>query len=159
MLIFVIMEFQLSKYIGIHPGKIIAREFRKKNIAQRPVALAIGMAPQSLNQILHAKRPLPVNSALKIEKLLDFQEGSLALLQTFYDIEIYKQKQNLQLKPDLSLLRKGLFWDTDENTINWEKQYKAVVKRIFERGNISEKKEMIRFYGIDKVRQSLSGKI
>ncbi len=31
--------------------------------------------------------------------------------------------------------------------IAWEKQKKAVVKRVFERGNEVEKKEIIRFYG------------
>lgn len=35
--------------------------------------------------------------------------------------------------PNLSLLRKSLFWDTDINKIDWKKQYKAVIQRVFER--------------------------
>jgi hypothetical protein len=39
--------------------------------------------------------------------------------------------------------------------INWEKQKKAVIKRVFERGNEKEKKEIIRFYGKDSVNDIL----
>ena len=35
--------------------------------------------------------------------------------------------------------------------IAWEKQKKAVIKRVFERGNEIEKKEIIRFYGKEVV--------
>jgi hypothetical protein len=37
------------------------------------------------------------------------------------------------------LLRKALFWDTAIETINWRKQSKAIIKRVFERGNEVEK--------------------
>jgi len=147
---------QFDKYKGIHPGAILERELKKRGIAQRPFALEIGIAPQSFNQIIKTKRPLPLSTALKIEKALNFEEGTLALLQTYYDIKIYKTKGDMMQKPNLIRLRKNLFWDTDINTIDWEKQSKAVIERIFERGNISEKKEIIRFYGALKVRNIIS---
>jgi len=53
-----------------------------------------------------------------------------------------------QLTPDLSLLRPVLFWDTKMGKIDWHKQRKAVIKRVFERGNEIEKNEIIRFYGL-----------
>ncbi len=43
--------------------------------------------------------------------------------------------------PNLSVLRKILFWDTDINKIDWHKQYKAIIQRILERGNENEKKK------------------
>lgn len=150
------MNTQFEKYKGIHPGAILERELKKRDLAQRPFALSIGIAPQSFNQIIKAKRPLPLSAALKIEKALSLEEGALALLQTYYDIKIEKMKNSLHLKPNLIRLRKNLFWDTDINTIDWEKQSKAVIERIFERGNIGEKKEIIRFYGSPKVRAIIS---
>lgn len=70
----------------------------------------------------------------------------------YYDIKKEKQK-GLQLnQPEISRLRKSLFWDTNINTIKWESQFKAVIKRVFERGNISKKKEIIRFYGTERIR-------
>src|SRR5690606_40826514 len=56
----------------------------------------------------------------------------------------------------LSIIRKSLFWDTGINKINWEKQYKAVIQRVFEGGNEIEKSEIKRFYGDVKVVKALS---
>ena len=58
--------------------------------------------------------------------------------------------------PNLALIRKALFWDTDINKIDWNKQYKAVIQRVFERGNAEEKLEIKRFYGDDVVEKVLS---
>jgi len=51
------------------------------------------------------------------------------------------------MHPDLSMLRPGLFWDTDMKKIDWQRQRKAVIQRILERGNDQEKTEIRRFYG------------
>ncbi len=42
--------------------------------------------------------------------------------------------------PNLSVLRKILFWDTDINKIDWYKQYKAIIQCILERGNENKKR-------------------
>ncbi|WP_020214426.1 DUF6922 domain-containing protein [Flavobacterium rivuli] len=84
------------------------------------------------------------------------EEGALAVLQTYYDIEIQKLKDATITKPNITRLRKSLFWDTDIDAIDWEKKSKAVIERIFERGNITEKKVIIRFYGTPKVRSIIS---
>lgn len=55
------------------------------------------------------------------------------------------------MKKDLPQLRPVLFWDTKIDSIDWEKHKKAVIKRVFERGNEMEKNEIIRFYGAETV--------
>lgn len=140
----------LLKYKGIHPGKVLKRELEKRSLKQRPFALSINEHPQTLNAITQGKRNLNTSLALKIEKKLDLEEGALAILQTYYDIQKEKEKQVLET-PDLSKLRKALFWDTDFYKINWQEKSKAVIKRVFERGNEIEKEEIIRFYGREKV--------
>ncbi len=148
------MKNFIEKFKGIHPGIVLDREFKKRAIQQRPFALSISEHPQTLNAITKAKRKLNTALALKIEEKLGLEEGTLALLQTYFDINEEKNKQN-QNTPKLSLLRKSLFWDTDINKIDWSKQYKAVIQRIFERGNEAEKDEVIRFYGQEKVKMAL----
>ena len=49
-----------------------------------------------------------------------------------------------------------LFWDTKMEKIDWKKQKKAVIKRVFERGNEIEKKEITRFYGKEIVNEIIS---
>ncbi|AFL79729.1 plasmid maintenance system antidote protein [Aequorivita sublithincola DSM 14238] len=150
----------LLKYKGIHPGIVLEREFKKRSLKQRPFAIAINEHPQTLNAITKGKRSLNTALALKIEEKMGLEEGILAILQTYYDIRIEKEKQHPET-PNLALLRKSLFWDTAINHIDWKKQYKAVIKRIFERGNEIEKSEIIRFYGkqkVDDVLNSISRK-
>lgn len=150
----------LLKYKGIHPGIVLERELKKRSLKQRPFAIAINEHPQTLNAITKGKRSLNTALALKIEEKMGLEEGILAILQTYYDIRIEKEKQQTET-PNLALLRNSLFWDTAIEHIDWKKQYKAVIKRIFERGNQTEKNEIIRFYGkqkVDTVLNSISRK-
>ncbi|MCM4161101.1 helix-turn-helix domain-containing protein [Antarcticibacterium flavum] len=141
-------------YKGIHPGKVLKRELDKRSLKQRPFALSINEHPQTLNAITKGKRNLNTALALKIEEKLGLEEGAMAILQTYYDIQKEKEKQ-VQETPDLSKLRKALFWDTDFNKINWQEKSKAVISRVYERGNGIEKEEITRFYGKEKVDAAL----
>lgn len=151
------MKNYIEKYKGIHPGIILERELKKRALHQRPFALSIDEHPQTLNAITKGKRKLNTPLALKIEEKLDLEEGTLALLQTYFDIKKEKSKIK-QTTPNLALLRKSLFWDTDSNKIDWSKQYKAVIQRVFERGNEIEREEIIRFYGKEKIKKALHQK-
>lgn len=144
----------LLKYKGIHPGIVLKRELRKRTLKQRPFAISIQEHPQTLNAIINGKRNLNIALALKIEEKLDLEEGTLAILQTYYEIGKEKEKVEAEI-PNLSLLRKSLFWDTDINKIKWRKQSNAVIKRVFERGSETEKDEIRRFYGKQKVNNAL----
>lgn len=143
----------LLKYKGIHPGIVLERELEKRSLKKRPFALSIGESAQSINNITNGKRKIPVALALKIEKELQLEEGSIVILQSYYDIKLEKEK--MKETPKLSVLRRSLFWDTDIDRIDWNRQHKAVIKRVFERGNDDEKNETIRFYGKRKVDTAL----
>lgn len=149
-----VMIKQYEKYKGIHPGIILDRELKKRSIKQRPFALSLNEHPQTFNAITKGKRGISTALALKIEYELGLEEGTLVILQAYYDIQKIKEK-NHQKTPNLSILTKSLFWDTDINNIDWERQYRAVIQRIFERGNEADKEEIIRFYGIEKIKQAL----
>ena len=143
---------RFQKYKGIHPGAIIDRELKKRNLSQRSFALSLPEHPQSFNAMIKGKRKLNTALALRIEHALGLEEGALLMLQMFYDIKEEKRKVALANHPDFSILRKILFWDTDIHSIDWDRYYKAVTERVFERGDASEKEEIIRFYGFEKVK-------
>ena len=86
------MNSNLFKYKGIHPGIIIERELKKRSLKKRTFALALGEYPQILNDITKGKRNIPISLALKIEKELELEEGTIVLLQSYYDIEREKKK-------------------------------------------------------------------
>ena len=140
-----------EKYKGIHPGKILERELKKRAIRQRPFALSLKEHPQTFNAITKGKRGISIVLALKIEKELRLEEGTFVILQAYYDIQKIKEKEK-QVAPDLSVLSKSLFWDTDIHRIDWQRQYRSVIQRVFERGNDREKEEITRFYGAKKIK-------
>lgn len=154
------MKTILDTIKGIHPGYVLERELKKRQLRKGQFALSVGEFPQTLTAITKGKRRMNIALARKIEKVLAIEEGYFMVLQVYYDIEQEKKKENKQQKrdqkPNVDLLRKVLFWDTDIKKIDWQQQKKAVIKRIFERGNEEEKKEISRFYGPDTVTAMLN---
>ncbi|MBI2967501.1 MAG: hypothetical protein HYY40_06785 [Bacteroidetes bacterium] len=52
-------------------------------------------------------------------------------------------------------LPKRLFWDTNYNKIDPDKQYLWVISRVFDYGSWEDVKEVIAYYGEKKVMKSL----
>lgn len=143
------MQNTLEIIKGVHPGKFVERELLKQKINKRQFAMTIGEHPQTLGTIIKGGRRMNVELSLKIEKQLQLEEGFLMTLQVFHDIKQAKKKN--QQTPDISKLRKGLFWDTTFDKIDWQQMKVAVIKRAFSRGTDEEKEEITRFYGKEVV--------
>jgi addiction module HigA family antidote len=133
---------------GIHPGKFIERELKKKGLTQRSLAEKTGIPFQTINAIVAGKRNLTTGQALKLDQVLGYEDGFFAILQTHYDIKSYKDKQQASLYTEAPHIRKSLFWDSDFNKINWAKYKNAVIRRVFERGSKDEIEEITRYYGL-----------
>ncbi len=133
---------------GIHPGRFIGRELRRKNITQRKLADQTGVSYQTINAIIAGKRNLTTEQSLRIADALGYEEAFLALLQTYYDIKKVREKEFDTLYKGAPRIRKSLFWDADFDTINWGKYKNAVVKRVMQRGSKDEIEEVMRFYNL-----------
>jgi addiction module HigA family antidote len=151
------MTEELKILKGIHPGFVLDRKIKEQHLQKGKLAIAVNEYPQTLTTITKGKRDMNTALALKLEKALGLEEGFFMILQVFYDIKQEKQKEQ-HLTPDLSKFRKVIFWDTRLQSIEWERQYKAVIKRVFERGNEEEKDEITRFYGQEKINEVLAKK-
>ncbi|AYB31978.1 helix-turn-helix transcriptional regulator [Chryseolinea soli] len=146
-------EIDLLK--GIHPGFVLERKLKEKNLRKGPFAISINAYPQILGDITKGKRGMNTALSLRIEHALGLEEGFFMTLQVHYEIKEEKRKQQDMSHPDLAILRSGLFWDTDVSKIDWQRQRKAIIQRIFERGDEQEKAEIRRFYGSDIVKKVL----
>lgn len=144
-----IMAHKIDILKGIHPGKIISRDLKKKNLSQRSFAASIGVHSQTLNAIINGRRQLTIELSLKIEQALGYEEGFLYALRAYYLVIEFKNKELSQSVSGIPNIRKSLFWDIDFDSIDWGRYKKAVIQRVLERGNKAEKKEIARFYNID----------
>jgi plasmid maintenance system antidote protein VapI len=140
------MNSLIQNIKGIHPGIFLDRELKKRGLAKGPFALSIGEYPQTLSAITHGKRGVNPSLAIRIEEALGMEEGTLMILQVFYDIKLEKAKMHSKQTPDMSKLRPALFWDTDISKIDWIKNQRFVMERVEERGDELEKAEIKRFY-------------
>lgn len=52
-------------------------------------------------------------------------------------------------------LTKGLFWDTDFNTINYQKHSRKVVERVLTMGTLSDWFEIKNYYGLDRIKDEV----
>lgn len=140
------MDSRINIVKGIHPGKLIERDLKKKHLTQRFLAEKTGIPYQTINAIIMVRRKLTIGQALKIETILHYEEGFLAILQTHYDIEQYKDREFKKHFDKGPRIRRSLFWDADFDKINWTRSKKAVIRRVLERGNTAEVDEIRRFY-------------
>jgi len=145
------MQDQISIIKGVHPGIILDRELKRRKLPKGRFALEVNECPQTVVAVTKGKRRMTPALALKAEKELGLEEGYFMTLQAWYDIK--KEKEKNRRIPSLSKLRPALFWDTNINSINWDTQKARVVKRVFERGSLAEKKEIVRFYGHQTIRE------
>ena len=81
---------------NIHPGEILLEEFLKPmGISQNGIAKAMGVSPRRINEIVHGKRSLTADTAVRLAKCFGTSEQFWTGLQADYDLEEARQHINL----------------------------------------------------------------
>ena len=119
---------EITKIKGVHPGAVLSRELRRRGLESKQFALSLGEYPQTINAISKGRRGINPALSIKLGHALDTDEEYFMLLQAYYEVE--KERKELlknQARPDLNKIRPILFWDTDMNYLDWQKQRKAII--------------------------------
>jgi addiction module HigA family antidote len=73
----------------IHPGEILLEEFLAPlRISQYRLAQAIGVPPRRINEIVHGKRAISPDTALRLSRALGTSDRFWMNLQTRYDLDV-----------------------------------------------------------------------
>ena len=144
---------ELHKIKGIHPGAILKRELKQRGVKSNELAITLGEHKQTISAILNEKRGINAKLSIKIGEALGIDDDYFMILQAVY--EVSEANKTKLFRPNLENIRKVLFWDTNFEELDWNKNRKAIIKRIFERGNDPEIKEIISFYGKDTIIKEL----
>ena len=145
---------EISKIKGLPPGIILKRELASKGLRANHFAEEIGEHSQTLNAIMKQKRRITPALSVKLGVYFGVDTAYFLVLQSYFDIKNF-QKSKKRNAPNTDILRKSLFWDTDFEKIDWQNHAKAIIQRVFERGNEAEKSEIERFYGKEKIENAL----
>ena len=83
---------------NIHPGEILLEEFLKPmDISQNRLARAMDVPPRRINEIVHGKRAVTADTAIRLALALGTSEQFWMGLQADFDLEEAKKsaKKNL----------------------------------------------------------------
>jgi antitoxin HigA-1 len=86
----------------IHPGEVLMHEYLQPlEVTQHRLAVAIGVPPRRINEIVHGKRRISTDTALRLARYLGTSERFWLNLQDRYDLEIARE----QLAPTLQKIQ------------------------------------------------------
>ena len=89
----------------IHPGEILLEEFLTPlGISQYRLAQAIAVPPRRINEIVHGKRGISPDTALRLARALDTTDRFWMNLQTRYDLDVQSAAHTGELNQIRSLL-------------------------------------------------------
>jgi len=82
----------------IHPGEILMEEFLGPlQVSQNRLAVAIGVSPRRINEIVHGKRRITADTALRLARYFGTTDRFWLNLQTRYDLEVEEDHLGLAL--------------------------------------------------------------
>ena len=89
----------------IHPGEILLEEFlQPMEISQYRLAKDISVPPRRINEIVHGKRGISANTALRLSRYFGLSERFWMNLQSRYDLETEKDKLGERIEQEVLVL-------------------------------------------------------
>jgi antitoxin HigA-1 len=75
----------------IHPGEVLLEEFLEPlGVTQHRLAISIGVPPRRINEIVHGKRRITADTALRLARYFGTTDRFWLNLQTRFDLEVQK---------------------------------------------------------------------
>ena len=88
----------------VHPGEILRHEFLVPlNISQYRLARDINVPPRRINEIVHGKRGITADTALRLARYFGSSERLWLNLQTRYDLEVEKDRLGQRLDQEVTV--------------------------------------------------------
>lgn len=93
-----------EKLPPIHPGEILLEEFLKPmELSQYRLAKEINVPARRINEIVHGKRSISPDTALRLSRYFGLSERFWLNLQTRYDLEMEKDRLAGRLETEVHI--------------------------------------------------------
>lgn len=90
-------------YVPIHPGEVLMEDFIEGfGITQHKLAVSIGVPPRRINEIVHGKRAITADTALRLGRYFGVEPQFWLNLQSRYELELAQEilaAQVAEIKP------------------------------------------------------------
>jgi addiction module HigA family antidote len=89
----------------IHPGEVLLEEYLKPlGISQYRLAKDTSVPPRRINEIVHGKRAITADTALRLARYFGTSERFWLNLQTRYDLDVEKDRLADRLEEEVVIL-------------------------------------------------------
>ena len=89
----------------IHPGEILLEEFLEPlELSQYRLAKDISVPPRRINEIVHGKRAITADTALRLARYFRTTDRFWLNLQMRYDLEVEKDRLGSRLESEVQIL-------------------------------------------------------
>lgn len=89
----------------IHPGELLLEEFLEPlALSQYRLAKDISVPPRRINEIVHGKRSISADTALRLARYFGTTDRFWLNLQTRYDLELEKDRLGERLEAEVQVL-------------------------------------------------------
>jgi len=90
----------------IHPGEILLEDFMKPmGISARQLAADIDVSPSRISELVHGKRPITADTALRLGLFFNMDPRFWMNLQTEYDLRVANRTVREKIAPRIRIFR------------------------------------------------------
>ncbi len=94
-----------NKLMPVHPGEVLLEEFLKPmNLSQNQIALAMRVPARRINEIVHGKRRITADTALRLAHYFNMSPRFWLGLQMDYDLDMTEDEVGDRLKKEVVVL-------------------------------------------------------
>ena len=94
-----------DKLMPIHPGEVLLEEFLKPmNLSQNQMALALRVPARRINEIVHGKRRVTADTALRLGRYFEMSPRFWLGLQMDYDLDVANDETGDRLNQEVAVL-------------------------------------------------------
>lgn len=87
-----------DKIPPIHPGEVLMEDFLEGfGITQNKLAVSIGVPPRRINEIVHGKRGITADTALRLARYFGTSAEFWLNLQTHYELDLAEDRVAAQI--------------------------------------------------------------
>jgi len=94
-----------NKIPPLHPGEVLLEEFLKPlNISQNQLGRDLGVSPRRVNEIIHGKRSITANTALRLARYFGNSPQFWLGLQMDYDLDVDRDRLSRRIEKEVKRL-------------------------------------------------------